>query len=284
MNRRKSKGSQKRRTYGTGSKSLRGKIYWIQIHVNGTRHRESTRTQDKDEADRILKRRLAEEASGTLVKVGRVTISDLCDLVVQDNQLHRRRDTNHVIWRSDNCIRPLIGSISAVKFRSEHQEQYIAARRQAGASDSTINRELAIVRRGFHLALRRDPPLLPRAPFIEKLPEGAPREGFLEENQYSKLRNELPAHLKCVFVCAYHLGCRKGELLKIRRDQVDLVAGQIRLSEKQTNGKRPRTLPIYGEMKAWIDMQLAELAQSWPLCPWLFHRRGRRIDPHLRGL
>jgi integrase len=30
-------------------------------------------------------------------------------------------------------------------------------------------------------------------------------------------------------------------------------------------------------------MQLTELEQRWPDSPWLFHRNGRRLDPHLNG-
>ena len=183
--------TKKRRTYGTGSLVLRGKTWWIQIRTNGSRYRESTKTQDEDEARRLLKQRLGEEASNGLVTPDRVTISDLCDLVIQDYHLHQRKDVEHVVYRSDRYIRPLIGKVPGAKFRSEHQEQYIAARRSKGASDSTINRELAIIRRGFRLAMRREPPLLVRAPFIEKLQEGAPREDF------SKTSNMLYSGTSC---------------------------------------------------------------------------------------
>ena len=50
-------------------------------------------------------------------------------------------------------------------------------------------------------------------------------------------------------VCGYHTGARKNELRRIWWAQVDSEAGLIRLSAGQTKGKKPRTLPIYGDMQ-----------------------------------
>ena len=151
------------------------------------------------------------------------------------------------------------------------------------ASNATINRELSVIRRGFSLAYGSDPPLVARVPYIEKLEEQNVREGFVEPDQYLKLREALPKRLQCLLVVGYHVGCRKGELLKVCRDQIDLRHGEIRLTEGQTKGKKARTLPIYGEMRPWLEMQLAELEHWWPSCRWVFHHNGRRLDPHLSG-
>jgi len=41
------------------------------------------------------------------------------------------------------------------------------------------------------------------------------REGFLEHEQYVALRDELPDHQKLILVIGYHLGMRRGEILKL---------------------------------------------------------------------
>jgi integrase len=53
------------------------------------------------------------------------------------------------------------------------------------------------------------------------LPEDNVREGFLEHHQYVLMRDELPDHQKLILVIGYHLGMRRGEILKLRWDQVD---------------------------------------------------------------
>jgi integrase len=189
----------------------------------------------------------------------------------------------HVIWRSERHVKPALGCLKASECSSHAIRSYVVGRQAAGAEDSTINRELAILRRGFSIALHSDQPLVYSTPAIRHLAEQNVRGGFIEQPRYKALLNELPDRLKCLLVVGYHVGNRKNELLKLRRDQVDLDAGEIRLSGRQTKGKAPRTLPIYGEMGAWLEMQLAELRAFWPNCPGLFHHQNRPIGQHLAG-
>jgi len=122
---------------------------------------------------------------------------------------------------------------------------------------------------------------VPQVPVIHKLPEDNVRQGFLEPDQYERLLVELPANLKALFVCGYHTGARKNELRRMRWDQVDFDARLIRLSAGQTKNKQPRTLPIYGDMRRWLDHQRET-------CPedsiWVFHgAHNCPVDNHLNG-
>lgn len=72
------------------------------------------------------------------------------------------------------------------------------------------------------MGAREDPPLVSRQPGIAKLEEDNIRQGFLEQHEYEKLIEQLPARLKALFVCGYHTGARKNELRRLRWEQVDL--------------------------------------------------------------
>jgi integrase len=91
--------------------------------------------------------------------------------------------------------------------------------------------------------------VLAHAPFIPKLQEDNVRQGFLEHSEYLQVRNALPDHLRAIFVVAYHVGMRLGELRKIQWPQIDLVAGEIRIEKKKAKNNEPRTIPIYGDMR-----------------------------------
>lgn len=275
-------GMPKRRRYGTGSLFKNGRTWWLRYYIRGQRVTENSKLEDRDEAEELLKQRVAEAAAGQLTAVlSRVTVADLCGLVLADNRLRKLRDTKTVEWRYEANVKPLLGKIQANRATSAQFRAYIEDRRRAGASDSTINRELSIVRRGFTLALREDPPLVRRAPYIPKLEEDNVRQGFIERAQYQKLLAELPARLKTLFVCAYHVGCRKNELRLLRWDQVDLEQGLIRIEARQAKGKRPRTLPIYGEMEFWLRSQFAGRPEG---NQWVFYgERSRPIGDHLDG-
>jgi hypothetical protein len=144
-------------TRGTGTVYRRGNIWWLQYYLNGRQFNQSIGSSDESEAHRQLKVKIGEIAAGKDVTPKRTTINDLCALVVADYRLRKLRDTDTVRWRIDAHIKPLVGSLLASRFNREQVRQYVQLRRKTSASDATINRELAIVRRGFNLGLREDP-------------------------------------------------------------------------------------------------------------------------------
>lgn len=151
-------------------------------------------------------------------------------------------------------------------------------RRREGAENATINRELAVVRRAFRLAAKCEPPRVGRIPNIQLLKENNVRTGFLEYETYVALRNELPWYLRPLYVTAYHVGGRRGELTSIQWPQVDLAGNQIRLHGADTKNEEARTLPIYGEMRELIVMAKEIRDQRFPKCPWVFYTdNGERL-------
>ena len=66
----------------------------------------------------------------------------------------------------------------------------------------------------------------------------------------------MPEDLKLLFVIAYHVGLRKGALLRIKWEQVDLKSGCIWMEGKKANRKpEPVAVPIYGDMAKFIESQ-----------------------------
>jgi integrase len=104
------------------------------------------------------------------------------------------------------------------------------------------------------------------------------RKGFLSDEEYSALRDELPDELKGLFVCAYTTGIRKGELLSIRWPQVDLAAGMITLEKGETKNNDARSVPILdGDMHDLLLKAKQEHDARWAKSPWVFSRAGERI-------
>lgn len=201
-----------------------------------------------------------------------------------DYQITRKRSLADVTYRIEKSLGPMIGHIPAGKFGSEQVRDYIALRRKTGVTDSTINRELSIVRRGFTLALRERPPLLTIAPYIQKMDEtGNERQGFLEYEDYRKVLSHMPEQLKALFVVGYHTGMRLGELRKLQWDWVDLISEEIRIPAKFTKTKQPRVVPIYGEMSSWLQMQDSIRRDKWPECKFVFFWNGKPIGNRTRG-
>ena len=118
-------------------------------------------------------------------------------------------------------------------------------------------------------------------PYIPKIEDDNVRQGFIEQAQYLALREAMPDHLKAMLVVGYHCGNRLGELRKLRCRQINLGAREIRIDQKgQAKGKRPRTLPIYGDMMEWLEWRAKQRVDG---CDFVFHYNGRPIGGHLKG-
>jgi len=272
----------KRRSHGFGSLRLRGKSWYVRYRVNGVLREENVNTSDKTVAENLLKEKLAEVARGDIDAAPQdVTIADLCELVFADYRIRRLRSLKDVEWRYKANIKDVLGPLRAARFGPHQIRQYIQDRRAAGASDTTINREFSIVRRGFTLGRREEPPLVHKVPYIPMLEEDNVRQGFIEEPQYRLLLVALPDDLKAAFVVGYHCGNRLGEIRQLRPDQVHLDDAEIRIEKRQAKSKEDRVIPIWGEMREWLEWQLKRLP---PGCPYLFPRaNGKPIGSHIKG-
>ena len=270
-----------RRTRGNGTVYQRGNVWWLQYFHNGRQINESSGTSDEAEARRQLKVEVGEAASGRTVAPDRATVGDLCALVVADYELRGLPDLRAMRWRLKAHVERLISKLPAARFGPNQVLTYISVRRKEKASNATINRELSIVRRGFKLGYEAEPKLVHLLPVIHQLPEDNARQGFLEPDEYETLLEQLPPSLKALFVCGYHVGARKNELRRIEWGWVDLHAGLIRLPGSVTKNKKPRTFPIYGDMRRWIDRQRETCPAD---CVWVFYgAKKHTVDEHLNG-
>jgi integrase len=84
-------------------------------------------------------------------------------------------------------------------------------------------------------------------------------------DEYRKIRDALPPYARVALVIAYHTGARKGEVRKIGKDKVDFRSARIDLPGRTTRNKTRRYLPIYGGMRAELDMALSATSADCPL-------------------
>jgi integrase len=262
-----------------GSVYQRGRIWWIGYWRNGEPFYESSKSERKEDALRLLKQRQGEIVTGKFAGIAaNVRLRDLLESVIQEYRQNEHRSLKETELRMRRHLWPHFGKLRASDFTTSHVRKYILKRKSAQAANATINRELAILKRAFRLASQCDPPLVGRVPYIPTLEENNVRTGFVEHGDYLALLRELPDYLKLLLVVAYHTGVRKGELFKIGKEQVDLRAGEVRLNPGETKNAEGRVLPIYGDMRPWLEMQISVLEAKFPGCRWLFHINGRRIQ------
>jgi len=116
-----------------------------------------------------------------------VLVSELIDAVIVDYRVNGKKSLEYVEMRWKAHLEPFFAHTLAAHVTSDDIEHYKQKRLQEGASNATINRELAVLKRGFHLGMRSTPPKVQRIPYFSMLAENNVRLGFVEPAQYDKL-------------------------------------------------------------------------------------------------
>lgn len=264
----------KRRDKRTG-KIVEGDIWWIKYYRHGKPYRESTNSDKITVAQRLLKIREGQIAEGKLpgIHFEKVIFEELAEDYLTDYRVNGK-DT---IRKAELCVRYLgkfFGGMRAVDISTDKIRAYIQKRIDEGFSNASINRELAALKRMYHLGAKCTPPKVSAIPYIPMLKESNVRKGFFEHDQFEALRNALPEYLRPVVAFAYHSGWRKEEILNLRWDRVDLKEGLVRVDPGETKNEEGRTFYLNDELMR----ELRELFSHRRLdCPFVFHRNGQRI-------
>jgi hypothetical protein len=156
--------------HGSGNIYLRGKTWWITFHVDGQQFWESARTKEKAEARKLLQAKIGQRAEGKLV-IGsdKVTFDHLAEGLFNDYKANGRRSLDVARRRINKHLRPFFGQKKAHEISSADVQAFLAHRKDHGASNGEISRELAALKRMFNLAMHAEK--LVKRPSIPTLAE-----------------------------------------------------------------------------------------------------------------
>ena len=129
--------------------------------------------------------------------------------------------------------------------------RYIRARRDEGAGDGTIGRELAQLRAALRLAKAegriRDVPTLPMPP------RPPPRDRWLQRDEAARLIEAcVEAHVRLFIIVALHTAARGGAIRELRWRQIDFEAGLVdfRAAGRRKTAKGRAVVPMTGTLRA----------------------------------
>ncbi len=269
--------------HGKGMIYPRGNVWWIKFYDNGRPRYESSGSRKETDAKRLLSLRLGqvEQNNCPAPEAQRATFEDLIQDLETEYRINGRRSLDNLLDRIAH-LRRFFGQVRATNITTSEVQKYIVKRQGEGASNATINRELAALRRAFNLAARATPPRVARVPYISTLQENNARQGFFEYEDFEKVRCALPEDLRPLVTFAYHTGWRKSEIISLKWDQVDLHTGTVRLEPGTTKNKQARMIYLAGELLDVVQ-RLREIRDMlYPDCPWVFFRDGKQIKSFRR--
>jgi len=150
-------------------------------------------------------------------------------------------------WKTDrSCLRSLgefFGGFCLGRISSQLVERYKAMRLAQGVRNSTVNRDLAILRKMFNLAVEWGYLHERKVPRVRLFSEKDNlKERILTAEEEARLFDVSSEHLKPVLKIALHTGMRRGEILSLRWDDVDFEVRMIKVV--RTKSGKVRFIPI----------------------------------------
>jgi integrase len=290
------------------------KAWMLKYYRDGAPIYEGSGTEDRAEAERILRVREGEVASGTAVspKFHRLRFPEAADDLLTDYENNARASYDELERRLRLHLRPYFRKMrlseitTAVirKYIAHRKTQVIVAgkgaeRRERAPSNGEINRELTHLKRLFTLAYRAG--TIARVPHIELLAEHNVRKGFFERPQLEAICRHLSRDLAPVARFAYLTGWRiTSEVLPLTWGHIDFnakvspdqpTAGVVRLEPNETKNDDGREFALTSELREVLLEQRRrhqELKLQQVLCPWVFHRnytkvKGKRITAFVKA-
>ncbi len=277
-----------RRERGKGRIWQKGRILWIQYYVHGRQVRESSKSEKKAVAERLLTRRLGEKAAGLVhgADPEKLRYEQMRDSLYAKYRNEGRRSLHHAkdgreyvigVWpHLDNFF----DGYRASEITTKAMRDFVDKRLAEGASKGTINGSLALLRSMFGVAfkdglLRRDD-----IPYFPLFPPSQPRDVRLSPDEFRRLHQQLPDCLKAPARLAYYNGLRRAEVFGLKWKDVDWEAGVIRLSGSVTKTGEARMTPLQGQVIT--DMRVLFVNRT-PGTELVFQKDGKPIGDFRRA-
>jgi integrase len=148
-----------------------------------------------------------------------------------------------------NSFNAEFGDMVIAHLKPVDLENYQAKRTAAGKSDSYIDQEIGAMRTAINKAFDNDILSIEPVGTFKKVKRllkrnANARNRILSLDEFKLLMSKLPKHTKAILATGFLTGMRKGEILSLTWDRVDLKKRVIYLEAEDTKDKEARKVPI----------------------------------------
>ncbi len=224
----------------------RGNVYWIRYAgLDGrTVYESSGSDKFRDAEVKLIQRKnsIKEGKQPEIKKISNHTFNELKAEYLKwaERQRSFRSKQGFIIQLTE-----VFGNLPLRRFNTMLVEQYQTDKLLKGNKPATINRHIATLKHMFNKAVdwnMVEEETLKRIKKAKLLQENNKRLRFLSKEESQALVASCNGNTKAIVISALNTGMRKGEILSLKWDQVDLKHGFI-LLDMTKNGER-REIPI----------------------------------------
>ena len=273
----------------SGNIRLRGKHYYYDFMIDGKRYKGTTKTGDKKLAEHIadtIKSDLLRKKHDLPSNI-KYQFKDVWDIYIKSQSYCFKTEESKI--NSAKHFLPVfqnmpLDSITVDKIENYRLNRKLeitsleknSGKREAEISFRSVNIEIAAISHFFNYCIKKG--YIDKNPCagIKKLNELS-RLKTLSDEDIEKLINGATNKLtKDLISFLIYTGCRKGEALNLKWDDVDLKNGVIAI--KATKTRYDRRIPISAPLEAVLTG--IERNQD---CPYVFNRNGVKLTDFKRS-
>jgi integrase len=246
----------------------RGNVYWIAYAgLDGKVLRESSKSEKFRDAETLLIKQRQSIRDGKMPEIKRIGNHTFNDLVTDYLKWAERQRASKQKGLVVAQLKERFGPLPLRRFDTRLVETYQSERLQGGNKvlkskevvankPGTINRHVSILKHMFTKAVEWDmveDETLKRIRRAKLLEENNRRLRFLSTEECGTLLNACDKHLKPIVIMAMNTGMRKGEILSLKWDNVDLNSGFILLDSGMTKNGERREIPINATLRTTLQ-------------------------------
>lgn len=241
----------------------RNKVWWMTFIHQGQQIRRSTGTTDRRLADAILGKvrvKIVEGRFFDTLEAKDHTFNEMMDRYLLERSVTKAPASR---LRDEQCLvhlRRAFGTLSLADVTPKLLAGYKAQRREK-AKPATVNKELGLVRHSFNVAIRewewcRDNPM--QKVCMEKVRNE--RDRWLSPDEEGRLLAHSAPWLQDIIIFALNTGMRRGEILNLQWQAIDLTR-QVLVVMRSKNGEK-RTVPLNGRLTEMLQRKSSKKPTS----------------------
>jgi len=239
----------------------RGRVWWTGFYVEGKRYQFSTNQTTRQAAEKVeqkLKEREQLARFNIAVADPHLTFSELV------REFKKKAKTSVFHKGRLVFLEAYFGETPVIRISRNSIQEYRTARQEArpGLKDSTLNRDVAVIRRVFYWAheqglIAQNP--LTRVGMVRERRVKTPILSLAHENLILAVAKP---HLRDMIVTALDTGMRRGEIFQQQWEDVDLTHGVLYVSKSKTPGGDGREIPMTKRVKDLLMQKASKLSST----------------------
>ena len=246
----------------------RGEVYWIAYaDLDGKIIRETSKSKKFKEAEDLLIQRRQSIREGKMPEIKRIANYTFDNLVTDYLKWAARQRAFSKKEFVVNQLKERFSKLPLRRFDTRLVEAYQSERLHMGKmvlkneaivanKPATINRHIATLKHMFTKAVEWDmveEETLKRIRRAKMLEENNRRLRYLSKEECHTLVDACVDYLKPIVITALNTGMRKGEILSLKWDNIDMNNGFILLGSGMTKNGERREIPINATLRATFE-------------------------------